>query len=75
MEEYIIIKKGSSIHHCINIPEEFMGKELEIKIRPCRPKSNNRKKIELLFADNKDVKPFNLINDPRVWQREVRSEW
>jgi len=75
MEEYIIIKKGSSIHHCINVPEEFMEKELEIKIRPHHPKSDIQKKIERLFDNNKDIRPFKSINDPMIWQREVRSEW
>ena len=75
MEEYTVIKKGQSIRPCINIPDEFEDIELEIKIRPLRSKGDARRKLEHLFNMNKDIKPFEAIQDVRKWQKELRDEW
>jgi hypothetical protein len=36
MEIYTIIRKGESIQHCLNIPNEFVDQELEITIKPIK---------------------------------------
>ena len=28
LESYAVVKKGVSVHHCLNIPQEFLDKEL-----------------------------------------------
>jgi hypothetical protein len=75
METYTIIKKGSSIKHCLNIPSEFMNKDLEITIKPIRSGGEIRKKIEGIFKKYENTIPFKSINDPVKWQKETRSEW
>lgn len=75
MESYKIIKKGSSIQHCIKIPKEFLDMNLEITIRPYLEKRKYRKKMVALFSKYKDVKPFDKIADSMEWQRGVRNEW
>jgi|APSaa5957512622_1039677.scaffolds.fasta_scaffold128893_1 hypothetical protein len=75
MEEYIVIKKGQSIQPCINIPKEFKDINLEIKIRSLLPKGNIRSKLESLFNTNKDINPFEMIQDVEKWQQEQRDEW
>jgi len=75
MQEYTVIKKGQSIQPCINIPDEFKDIELEIKIRPLRSKGNVRSKLERLFNRNQDINPFEMIQNVRKWQRELRDEW
>ena len=49
--------------------------ELEIKIRPLRSKGNVRTKLEHLFNRNKDINPFEMIQDVRKWQQELQDEW
>ena len=75
MQEYTVIKKGQSIRPCINIPDEFKDMDLEIKIRPLRPKGNVRSKLESLFNLNEDINPFEMIRDAEKWQQELRDEW
>ena len=75
METYRVIKKGTSIQHCIQIPEEFMEEDLEITIKPYRPKKNIGKKLEGLLKKYQDVKPFESIKEPGVWQRKARRDW
>ena len=75
MEEYTVIKKGQSIQPCINIPDEFKEIDLEITIRPLRSKGNILSKLEQLFNMNKDVNPFEAIQDVGKWQKELRDEW
>ena len=48
--------------------------ELEIKIRPLRSKGNVRRKLEHLFNTNEDMNPFEMIQDVRKWQQELRDE-
>ena len=74
METYTIIKKGSSIQHCIKIPEAFVDKELEITIRPYQAKQGYRERIEGIYNKHKSVRPFNEIKDSVEWQRETRRE-
>lgn len=46
METYTVIKSGNSIKNCINIPLEYVNKELEIIIRPVPAGGSNlRKKL------------------------------
>ena len=75
MQEYVIIKKGSSIHHCINIPEDFIDKDLEIKIRPFVKIGKISEKLDDLFKKYPDVAPFRKIHNPQLWQRNRRDEW
>jgi hypothetical protein len=75
METYTVIKKGSSVQHCLNIPPEFINKDLEITIKPIRSVGKIREKIESILKKNKNTKPFNSISDPVKWQKETRSDW
>jgi hypothetical protein len=75
MQEYTVIKKGSSIHHCIKIPEDFLYKDLEIKIRPLKDAGKISIKLESLFRKYPGIKPFVDIKDPKKWQQELRDEW
>ena len=75
MQEYTVIKRGQSIQPCIKIPDEFLDMELEIKIRPLRPKEHVRSKLEKLLKDNEGVNPFKVIQNPQKWQSEIRDEW
>jgi hypothetical protein len=75
MEEYTVIKRGESILHCIQIPDDFVDKDLEIRIRPVTTRKNLARKVEALLAKYADVNPFDSINDSGEWQREIRGEW
>ena len=75
METYTIIKKGKNIRHCLNIPSEFVDKELEITIKPVRMCGDLRKQIERLFQKRPTINPFKSIKDPVKWQEEQRREW
>jgi len=75
MQEYTVIKKGASIRHCIKIPEDFLSKDLEIKIRPLKDTGKISIKLKSLFKKYPDVKPFVDIKDPQKWQKELRDEW
>ena len=75
MQEYTVIKKGASIRHCIKIPEDFLSKDLEIKIRPLKDTGKISIKLKSLFKKYPDVKPFEGIKDPQKWQQELREEW
>jgi hypothetical protein len=75
MQEYTVIKKGSSIHQCIKIPSDFLDKDLEIKIRPLKEASKISQKLVSLFKEYQNIKPFEEIDNPKHWQRESRDEW
>jgi hypothetical protein len=75
MQEYSVIKKGSSINHCIKIPADFLNKDLEIKIRVLKDTGKINKKLENLYKKYLGVKPFEEITDPIKWQQEMRDEW
>ena len=75
MGNYTVIKRGENIRHCLNIPPEFVEQELEITIKPVQKRGDSIKKIESLFKNNQDVKPFESILDPAMWQKEQRSGW
>jgi len=49
--------------------------DLEIKIRPLLSRGNIRKKLESLYKSNRDVNPFETIQDIGKWQQEIRDEW
>lgn len=74
MREYVVIKKGSSIHHCINIPDDLMDLDLEIKIRPLIKVGKISEKLETLYSKYPDTKPFGKNNKPQQWQRDIRAE-
>ncbi|MFP5212653.1 MAG: hypothetical protein ACLGPL_04670 [Acidobacteriota bacterium] len=74
-KSYTVVKKGSSIQHCIEIPEDFVDKDLEITIRPIRPKAKFTERLEHLLKQYEGVNPFEGIEDPVKWQREQRGEW
>lgn len=75
MQEYIVIKKGSSINRCIKIPADFLNKDLEIKIRPLKGIGKLSKRLESLYEKYPEVKPFEGVADPVRWQQEMRDEW
>jgi hypothetical protein len=75
MKTYTVIKKGSSIQHCIQIPDEFIEEDLEITIKPYRPKQNIGKKLEQLMKKYPNINPFESIKEPSVWQRKARRDW
>ncbi len=75
METYTVIKKGSQIKRCIQIPKEYLEKELEITIKPHKPKQNISKKLAKLYKKYKDLNPFQSMKDPGAWQREARRGW
>ena len=75
MEKYTVIKKGSSIRPCIQIPEEFLDEKLEITIKPYRPKMNISRQLEQLFKKYQDINPFDSVEDPGEWQQRVRHDW
>ena len=75
METYTVIKKGSSVQHCLKIPPEFINEDLEITIKPIRSGGKIREKIESILEKHKKTKPFNSIHDPIKWQKRTRSDW
>ncbi len=75
METYTVIKKGKSVQHCLKIPPEFINKDLEITIKPIRPRGKIREKIENILKKHENTKPFKSISDPVKWQKETRSDW
>ena len=75
MEKYTVIKKGSSIQPCIQIPDEFLDEKLEITIKPYRPKMNISRQLQQLFNKYKDVNPFGSVKDPGEWQQRIRHDW
>ena len=74
METYTILKKGETVRHCLNIPTEFVDQELEITIRLARKVGDLKKRLMLLFEKNRDINPFESIDDPVAWQKEQRCE-
>jgi len=75
MQTYTVIKKGKSVQHCLNIPPEFINKDLEITIKPIRSGGKIREKIESILEKHKNIKPFKSISDPVKWQKDTRSDW
>lgn len=74
MRVYVVIKKGSSIHHCINLPDDLMDLDLEIKIRPLIKVGKISEKLGNFYSKYPDTKPFGKINNPQQWQRDIRAE-
>ncbi|MBI9082068.1 MAG: hypothetical protein JEZ11_00640 [Desulfobacterales bacterium] len=75
MQTLKVIKNGKSIHKCIEIPDAYLDKELEITIRPIPGTQSYRESIEAVFLRYPGVKPFTHIADPCSWEREIRREW
>ena len=75
MEKYTVIKKGSSIQPCIQIPDEFLDEKLEITIKPYRPKMKISSQLEKLYKKYQGVNPFDSVKDPAEWQQRVRHDW
>jgi hypothetical protein len=75
MQEYVVIKKGASIRDCINVPDDFIDLDLEIKIRPLAKTSKISEKLEAVYKKFSDVAPFKNLEDPNQWQRKIRDEW
>ena len=75
LETYTVIKKGSSVQHCLKIPPEFINEDLEITIKPIRSGGKIREKIESILEKHKNTKPFNSICNPIEWQKGTRSDW
>ena len=75
METIRVVKNGKSIRNCIEIPDAYLDKELEITIRPIPVKKDFGRSISALFSKYPDARPFEEISDPSRWEREIRSEW
>ncbi len=75
METIKIVKNGRSIQKCIEIPDAYLDKELEITIRPIPNLQSYRSSIEALFKRYPNTNPFNWITDVCQWERGIRSEW
>ena len=75
MEKYTVIKKGSSIRPCIQIPEEFLNEKLEITIKPYRPKMNISRQLEKLYKKYQDAIPFDSVKDPAECQQKIGHDW
>jgi hypothetical protein len=75
METIRVVKNGKSIRNCIEIPDSYLEKELEITIRPIPEKKDYGRSITALFLKYPDARPFEEISDPGRWEREIRSEW
>ena len=75
MREYVVIKKGSSIQHCIKLPDDFVDIDLEIKISPVVKAGKISQKIESLYEKYRGISPFNEISNPKQWQSDLRNEW
>ena len=45
MEIYTVIKKGKAIRQFLDIPDDFIDVDLEITIKPVRPKEIFRAKL------------------------------
>jgi len=75
MQTLKVKKTGESIKRCIEIPDAFLDKELEITIRPISAKKNYRDYIDAIYLKYPDSKPFQEIVDPSRWEREIRREW
>ena len=75
METLKVVKNGKSIRKCIEIPEAYLDRELEITIRPISAKKNYRDYIDAIYLRYPDSKPFQEIVCPSIWEREIRREW
>ena len=75
MQTLRVKKTGKSIQRCIEIPDAYLDKELEITIRPLPPQKSYRKCIDAIYLRYPDSKPFQEIVDPSRWEREIRREW
>ena len=75
MSELTIIKKGRSLQPCINLPVELQDMDLEVRIRPVRPKADVKQKLKDLFSAHADISPFEDILEADRWQKEIRNEW
>ncbi len=73
METIRAVKNGKSIRNCIEIPDAYLDKELEITIRPIPVKKDYGRSITALFSKYPNVRPFEEISDPRCWERETRE--
>ena len=75
MQTLRVKKTGKSIQRCIEIPDAYLDKELEITIRPITAPKSYRDNIEAIYLRYPDSKPFQEIVDPSRWEREIRREW
>lgn len=75
MQTLRVKKSGKSIQKCIDIPDAYVDKELEITIRPLPAKKRYGDRINAIYLKYPDTKPFEEIADPCKWQREIRREW
>ena len=75
MQTLKVKKTGKSIQRCIEIPDAYLDKELEITIRPISTKKNYRDDINSIYLRYPDSIPFQEIVDPSHWGREIRREW
>ena len=75
METLKVVKSGKSIQKCIEIPDAYLDRDLEITIRPVPAKKNYRHFLDSLFLRYPGTNPFEDIADPCRWEREIRSEW
>lgn len=75
MQTLRVKKTGKSIQNCIDIPDSYLDRELEITIRPLPAKKRYRDFIDTIYVKYPDSRPFKEIADPCQWEREIRREW
>ncbi len=65
-----------SQEYILNIPEEYIDKEIEILILPFSyPKESDEKEIKKdIFAKTSGILTSQNL-DPLKWQDEIRDEW
>lgn len=68
-----IIKPQTRIH-TIEIPKEYLNREVEILIFPISPDKTDKNRRYQLIRKTSGVISNKKI-DPVMWQKEIRNEW
>lgn len=73
-----VIKTGNS--YALRVPKKYvedgklkLGQKADILLPVARPKQD-RAKIQRLWKELQALKPFQSIDDPVAWQREIRED-
>ncbi|MDZ7666492.1 MAG: hypothetical protein U5K27_14425 [Desulfotignum sp.] len=68
-----IIKPQTQIH-TIEIPKEYLNRDVEILIFPISPAKTEKGRIHQLIRKTSGIISNKKI-DPVMWQKEIRKEW
>ena len=73
-----VIKTGNSI--ALRVPKEYAqeahlipGEKVNLPL-PTKQKQQNRAKIIQLITNLQEIHAYSRINDPLVWQQEIRTD-